>query len=196
MLKVGVLSVQGAVSEHLQHLERSGVEALAVKDAVSLEQVCGLIIPGGESTTIGKLIEAFGLAARIRERSLNGTLALFGTCAGMILLAKSITDGMGDQPKLGLMDIRVQRNAFGRQRESFEAELNFDGIDQPLTGVFIRAPLIREAGEGVEILAELEEGVVAARQGSILVTSFHPELTGDLSVHRYFVGMCRNLSRR
>lgn len=193
-MKVGVLSVQGAVSEHLDHLKRCKTEAVAVKDLQSLDQVSGLILPGGESTTIGKLIEIFNLADSIRQRTGKGSLALFGTCAGMVLLAGEITDGISNQPKLGLMDIVVKRNAFGRQRESFETELDFKTFEKPLTAVFIRAPLILNMGSEVEVLAQLSEGTVAARQGNLLATSFHPELTSDLRVHQYFVEMCREIS--
>ncbi len=192
-MKVGVLSVQGAVSEHLDHLRLCSTEAVAVKDAQSLDEVSGLILPGGESTTIGKLIDIFGLADSIRQRTENGSLALFGTCAGMVLLANEITDGISNQPKLGLMDIVVKRNAFGRQRESFETELDFKTFKEPLTAVFIRAPIILNTGSGVEVLAHLPEGTVAARQGNLLATSFHPELTSDLRVHQFFVEMCREI---
>ncbi len=191
-MKIGVLSVQGAVSEHIGHLENCDAEAIAVKNRESLNNVSGLIIPGGESTTIGKLIELFGLAEMIRERSRQGNLAVFGTCAGMILIAGSVTDGIRGQPKLGLMDIQVRRNAFGRQKESFETDLDFRTFNSPLTAVFIRAPIIEDTGAGVEVLAELPEGIVAARQGNLLATSFHPELTDDLRVHRYFINMCKN----
>jgi len=192
-MKVGVLSVQGAVSEHLHQIKCCNVEALAVKNCETLNTVSGLIIPGGESTTIGKLIEIFGLAELIRTRSLQGSLAVFGTCAGMVLMAKEILDGIKEQPKLGIMDISVQRNAFGRQRESFETELQFDTLDTPLIAVFIRAPIIETVGPGVEVLATLAEGIVAARQGNLLATSFHPELTDDLRVHQYFIEICRNI---
>jgi len=194
-MKIGVLSVQGAVSEHLKHLALCGVEAVPVKDTTNLSRVNGLIIPGGESTTIGKLIEAFGLTGPIRERSEKGSLAVFGTCAGMILMAQEVSDGIARQPKLGLMDIRVKRNAFGRQRESFETAFKFNSFETPLPGVFIRSPLIETAGPGVEILASLEEGSVAARQGNLLTTSFHPELTDDLRVHQYFIEICKSLKQ-
>ncbi|HED23641.1 MAG TPA: pyridoxal 5'-phosphate synthase glutaminase subunit PdxT [Firmicutes bacterium] len=190
-MKIGVLAVQGAVTEHLRHLEQCNAESVAVKDRETLEQVSGLIIPGGESTTIGKLISIFGLVDPIRERSKEGRLAVFGTCAGMILLAENISDGLPGQPGLNLMDIQVKRNAFGRQRESFETELQFDSLDRSLTAVFIRAPIIEKTGPEVEILATLQEGIVAARQGKLLATSFHPELVGDLRIHRYFIEMCR-----
>ncbi len=192
-MRIGVLSIQGAVSEHLKHLERCNVEAVPVKYGKNLAEISGLIIPGGESTTIGKLIEASGLAEPVKERVHNGTLAVFGTCAGMVLMASDIADGIENQPILELMNTRVKRNAFGRQRESFETELDFKGLERPLSGVFIRAPIILEAGNDVEILASLPEGIVAARQANLLVTSFHPELTGDLRLHRIFVDLCKKL---
>ncbi len=192
-MKIGVLAVQGAVSEHIRHLEHCGVEAVSVKSRESLNKANGLIIPGGESTTIGKLIEIFGLADLIRERNRQGSLAVFGTCAGMVLVAQNIFDGIKEQPRLGLMDITVQRNAFGRQKESFETDLDFKSFNSPLTAVFIRAPIIEKAGPAVETLAELPEGVVAARQGSLLATSFHPELTDDLRIHQFFINICREL---
>jgi pyridoxal 5'-phosphate synthase pdxT subunit len=189
MAKIGVLSLQGAVSEHLDHLRRCGAEAVAVKRPADLAGVDGLIIPGGESTTIGGLMEQFGLNEAIKERCGAG-MAVFGTCAGMVLLAREILDGIKDQPRLALMDIKVRRNAFGRQKESFEAPVALKGLDGPVEGVFIRAPIITEAGPGVEVLAAREEGIVAARQGKLLTTSFHPELTGDLRLHHYFIAMC------
>jgi pyridoxal 5'-phosphate synthase pdxT subunit len=189
MAKIGVLSLQGAVSEHLDHLRRCGTEAVAVKRPADLAGVDGLIIPGGESTTIGGLMEQFGLNEAIKERCGAG-MAVFGTCAGMVLLAREILDGIKDQPRLALMDIKVRRNAFGRQKESFEAPVALKGLDGPVEGVFIRAPIITEAGPGVEVLAAREEGIVAARQGRLLTTSFHPELTGDLRLHHYFIAMC------
>lgn len=192
-MKIGVLSIQGAVSEHLDHLTRCGVEAVAVKNISMLEEVRGLILPGGESTTIGKLIEIFGLAESIKKRSLEGSLAVFGTCAGMVLMAKDIFDGIDDQPRLGLLDIKVKRNAFGRQRESFETELEFDSFGYPLIGVFIRAPIIEKAGDRVEILAKLPEGIIAAKKDNLLTTSFHPELTDDIRVHQYFVEICKGI---
>lgn len=190
---IGVLAIQGAVSEHLSHLEQCHVEAAAVKKPADLDSVTGLIIPGGESTTIGKLINQFGLLEPIIERSKEKSMAVFGTCAGMVLLAKEVLDGFAEQPGLALMDIRVRRNAFGRQRESFETELSFGSFELPLTAVFIRAPIIEEAGGDIQILAEIMEGIVAARQNNLLVTSFHPELDRDLRVHQYFIQMCREL---
>jgi pyridoxal 5'-phosphate synthase pdxT subunit len=191
VIRIGVLSVQGAVSEHLKALEQCNVEAVAVKNIESLNTVGGLIIPGGESTTIGKLIDIFGLAELIRARSRQGSLAVFGTCAGMVLMANKVSGGEEGQIKLNLMDISVKRNAFGRQRESFETELEFASFDSPIKAVFIRAPIITDSGSEVKVLAKTEEGVVAARQGNLLTTSFHPELTDDLRIHQYFIEMCR-----
>jgi pyridoxal 5'-phosphate synthase pdxT subunit len=190
LARIGVLSVQGAVSEHIELLKRCGAEALPVKKPADLEGLDGLIIPGGESTTIGSLMEKYGLNEAIKQRHQAG-MALFGTCAGMVLLAREILDGTQDQPRLALMDIKVRRNAFGRQKESFEAPVPVKGIDTPVEGVFIRAPIIEEAGPAVEVLAAREEGIVAARQGKLLTTSFHPELTDDLRMHCYFLEMCK-----
>jgi pyridoxal 5'-phosphate synthase pdxT subunit len=187
-MKVGVLGLQGDVVEHETMLEVAGVEPVTVKRPEQLDEIEGLIIPGGESTTIGKLLRRFGLLEPLRQRSRSG-FPMFGTCAGMILLANEIEDAAGDQPSIGGMDIAVQRNAFGRQRESFETDLMVLALgSEPIPAVFIRAPLIRRVGEGVEVLATLPDGrVVAARQGNLLVSSFHPELTGDPRLHRYFL---------
>ncbi len=190
-MKIGVLAVQGAISEHISHIGRCNAEAVAVKNAAQLDTVSGLILPGGESTTIGKLIDFFGLADEIKTRSENNSLSVFGTCAGMILMARNITDGIEKQPRLNLMDIAVKRNAFGRQKESFEAEIEFNTFDEPLTAVFIRAPIIIKAGNNVKALSTMPEGIVAARQGNLLTTSFHPELTSDLRIHQYFINMCK-----
>jgi pyridoxal 5'-phosphate synthase pdxT subunit len=187
-MKVGVLGLQGDVVEHETMLEVAGVEPVTVKRPEQLDEIEGLIIPGGESTTIGKLLRRFGLLEPLRQRSRSG-FPMFGTCAGMILLANEIEDAAGDQPSIGGMDIAVQRNAFGRQRESFETDLMVPALgSESIPAVFIRAPLIRRVGEGVEVLATLPDGrVVAARQGNLLVSSFHPELTGDPRLHRYFL---------
>jgi 5'-phosphate synthase pdxT subunit len=157
-----------------------------------LNSIDGLVIPGGESTTISKLMLAYDLSTKIKER-VEGGLAVWGTCAGMIMLAKNLVDGNGVQP-LKLMDITVRRNAFGRQVNSFETELNVIAIgDKPFHGVFIRAPLIEQVGQGVDVLARLEDGtIVAARQKNILVLSFHPELTEDLRFHQYFINIVAN----
>lgn len=192
-MRIGVLSIQGAVLEHLEHLQSCGVEAVPVKDKGNLSRVSGLVIPGGESTTIGKLIEVLGLDEAIKKRCNDGSLSVFGTCAGMVLMARHVSDGIKGQPKLELMDITVRRNAFGRQRESFETELDFNSFAQPLTGVFIRSPIVEETGRGVQIMAQIPEGIVAVRQDNLLATSFHPELTEDLRVHQLFVHMCNTM---
>lgn len=189
-MKIGVLNMQGAVSEHAEALRRCGCEAELVERPEQFSGLDGLIIPGGESTTIGKLIERFGLAGPIREMAAAGR-PIYGTCAGLILLSKNIA-GSG-QFLLGLMDTTVARNAFGRQRESFEADLVVPVLGQlPFRAVFIRAPLLLEIGERVESLCEHNGRVVAARQGNLLATAFHPELTEDDRMHRYFLGMVRN----
>jgi 5'-phosphate synthase pdxT subunit len=184
MPRVGVLALQGDVSEHRAILTESGAEAVAVKRREQLDAVEGLVIPGGESTTIGKLLVRFDLLDPLRRR-VRGGFPVYGTCAGMILLADRIEGAGVDQPAIGGMDIDVRRNAFGRQRESFETDLAVPALgEQPLHAVFIRAPLIEELGEGVEALATLPDGrVVAARQGNLLVSSFHPELTDDPRMH-------------
>lgn len=187
MSRVGVLALQGAFAEHLGILRELGVEAWEVRLPQDLEGLEGLIIPGGESTTIGKLVAAYGLLEPLRERGRAG-MPMWGTCAGMILLAKDA--GAPELPLLGLMDITVRRNAFGRQVASFCQELDVPALgDGPFPGVFIRAPLIERAGPGVEVLASLPDGgMVAARQGHLLATAFHPELTPDRRFHRYFLG--------
>lgn len=185
---IGVLAIQGSFREHTQMLERMGVESREVRLPGHLEGLGGLIIPGGESTTIGKLMVTFDLLEPLRALAQDG-FPIWGTCAGMILLARDI--GLWRQPILGVMDVKVERNAFGRQAESFEADLPIAGIaGAPVHAVFIRAPLIESVGPGVEALAWLENGaIVAARQGNLLATSFHPELTDDPRVHRYFVSV-------
>ena len=189
-MKLGVLALQGAFREHRLMLERCGVEVVEVRSPEQLDDVQGLVIPGGESTTIGKMMVRWGLLDRIRERASAG-MGIYGTCAGMILLAKDIIGS--DQPRLGLMDISVRRNAFGRQRESFEADLNvleFGGA--PLRAVFIRAPYIETVGKDVQVLAEVNGKIVIARQGRLLATAFHPELTQSEQVHRYFINMLQD----
>ncbi len=188
---VGVLAVQGAVREHLEALRRLGVEARPVRTPEEVAACDALILPGGESTTIGKLMDRYGLLAPVRELAASGR-PLLGTCAGMILMAKRVESAAGDQPTLGVMDITVRRNAFGRQVDSFEADLDLDGIGGgPFRAVFIRAPVITGVGDGVEVLATCGERIVAARQGRLLALAFHPELTDDPRVHGYFVSMVR-----
>ena len=186
--KVGVLALQGAFREHCRALADVGVEPVEVRQAGELAGLEGLVIPGGESTTMSKLMVAYDLEAPIRELHAAGA-PVFGTCAGMILAARDAVDGLPDQRYLGLIDIVVRRNAFGRQVASFEAELALAGDPEPLTGVFIRAPWIESAGDGVQVLAEHGGHAVAAQQGAVLVTAFHPELTGDRRLHRRFAEM-------
>jgi 5'-phosphate synthase pdxT subunit len=185
-MKIGVLAVQGAFIEHIAILHQLGVEALPIRLPAELAGLDGLIIPGGESTSISKLMQDYDLVSKIESLGKDG-LPILGTCAGMILLASQTSDS-AIKP-LGLMDITVRRNAFGRQQESFEAELSIPAVgEEPFPGVFIRAPIIEQANGKVEILAKLNNGTgVAARQGRILVSAFHPELTSDLRFHRYFL---------
>jgi 5'-phosphate synthase pdxT subunit len=195
--RIGVLAVQGDVREHLRALEAAGADATTVRRPAELEQVDGLVVPGGESTTMDKLVRAFDLHEPLRARIAAGMPA-FGTCAGMILLADRIVDGTADQETIGGLDITVRRNAFGRQVDSFEEDLHIHAIGgAPLRAVFIRAPWVEECGPGVEVLATVEEGpaagrVVAVRQGRLLATSFHPEVTGDHRFHELFVQMVRD----
>jgi 5'-phosphate synthase pdxT subunit len=186
-VKIGVLALQGAFREHRWMLERCGAEAAEVRKPEDLDGLDGLIIPGGESTTIGKMLTDWGLMDKIRTLAAAG-LAIYGTCAGMILLARDIVGS--DQPRLGLMDIAVRRNAFGRQRESFEADLAVPEFGaEPVRAVFIRAPYIESAGPDVKIMAAVGDHIVIARQGNCLVTAFHPELTDDDRIHKYFIAM-------
>lgn len=187
-MRIGVLALQGAVTEHIVSIELAGAEAVAVKKVEELADVQGLIIPGGESTTIGKLMRKYGFIEAIREFSAAGK-PIFGTCAGLIVLAEKI-EGQ-DEAHLELMDITVARNAFGRQRESFETDLRIKGIDEDVRAVFIRAPLIKSVGSQVDVLSTYQEEIVTARQGHLLVSSFHPELTDDYRLHQYFVDMVR-----
>ena len=187
-MKVGVLALQGDFREHIQAVKMAGHAGLTVRRPEELVEIDALIIPGGESTTIALLAESFGLIEPIRERITTG-MPVYGSCAGMILLADQILDGAQGQATLGGINMTVRRNAFGRQVDSFESDLAFD--NSPLRAVFIRAPWVEEVGKEVEVLAEIQgsDGArhpVAVRQGSLFATSFHPELTGDLRVHRYF----------
>jgi 5'-phosphate synthase pdxT subunit len=188
-MKIGVLALQGAFIDHAKVLNRCGCEAIQVKLPEQLEMVDGLIIPGGESTTIGKLMVDFHLKDPIIAKVQEG-MPVFGTCAGMILLAKEI-DG-SDQVRLGVMDVAVKRNAFGRQVDSFEAPVKIDVLGEPpFSAVFIRAPYFLELKPNVSILAEYDGKIVMARQGNLLACAFHPELTEDNRVHRYFMDMIR-----
>jgi 5'-phosphate synthase pdxT subunit len=185
-MRIGVLASQGAFAEHIDILRQLEVEALPVRLPQELSGLDGLIIPGGESTSISKLMLSYNLTNKIRSLAQDG-LPVFGTCAGMILLASKVSDL--DVEPIGLMDITVSRNAFGRQRESFEAELSIPVLgNKPFPGVFIRAPVIKQANGRVEILARLADGTgVAARQDKLLASAFHPELTSDLRFHQYFL---------
>ncbi len=196
--RVGVLALQGAFIEHEKVLRLLGVETVEVRLPEHVEGLDGLIIPGGESTTIGQVAQRWNLLEPIRALARSGR-PLWGTCAGMILMAKGVVDGVPGQPLLGLMDIAIRRNAFGRQVDSFEADLEIPVLgEEPFHAVFIRAPVIERVGKEVEVLARLEpalsgaEGdgrVVAVRQGNLLATAFHPELTDDDRFHRYFLGL-------
>jgi pyridoxal 5'-phosphate synthase pdxT subunit len=191
-MRVGVLALQGDVAEHLAMLAEAGADAVPVKRLEQLDHVDGLVIPGGESTTIGKLLRRYRMIEPLQQLVSAG-YPVYGTCAGMILLADQIEDAAEDQPSIGGMDMTVRRNAFGRQRESFETDLSMPALgERPLHAVFIRAPLIERVGQPVEALARLDGGrVVAARQDNLLVTSFHPELTDDTRMHEYFLDMVR-----
>ena len=187
-----MLALQGDVREHLRALADSGAEPVPVRRASELESVDGLVIPGGESTTIAKLAVAFELLEPLRERIADGMPA-YGSCAGMILLADRVLDGVEGQQTLGGLDVTVRRNAFGRQVDSFEETIAFTGVPGgPFHAVFIRAPWVESVGPGVEVLGTVEAGpsagrIVAVRQGGLLATSFHPELAGDARVHALFV---------
>ncbi|MDO8886555.1 pyridoxal 5'-phosphate synthase glutaminase subunit PdxT [Candidatus Oleimmundimicrobium sp.] len=184
---VGVISLQGAVREHMQMLEDCGVCAIPIKKPHELLKLDAFIIPGGESTTIGKLMIKYEFIDIIKQLHKEG-IPIYGTCAGLILLAKKIIGG--GEPLLNLMDIEVRRNAFGRQRESFEADLDIPDIGKnPFTGVFIRAPLIESVGKGVCVMSRFEDKIVMVREEKLLVTAFHPELTGDKRIHDYFIKM-------
>ncbi len=187
-LSIGVLALQGDFVKHVEVLERLGVRAVHVRLPKHLEGLDGLIIPGGESTTMGKLLGRFGLDEAIVKEARSG-LPVFGTCAGMILLAKEIEGS--DQPRLGLIDMTVRRNAFGRQVNSFEVDLSVQEIgDEPIRGVFIRAPFVTEVGESVRVMARLDDGmIVMVRQDGYLAAAFHPELTDDVRVHKFFLEM-------
>ena len=195
-MRIGVLAAQGAFAEHLNTLCRMGLGAVPVRLPEQLEGIDGLIIPGGESTTISKLMLAYDLRDRVIELIKHG-FPVFGTCAGMIMLAKKVVDGNGVQP-LQVMDIAVRRNAFGRQKDSFEADLRIEALGEtPFHAVFIRAPLIESVGPSVNVMSRLDNGtIVAARQENMLVSSFHPELTQDTRFHQYFLDMVRDNSEK
>ena len=186
-MRVGVFALQGDVREHLQLLTSLGVESIEVRNTEQLASVDGLILPGGESTTISKLIDIFSFRDDLLAYIAKGN-PVYGTCAGMIMLATEVLDAAAGQKSLKAMDISVRRNAFGSQLDSFETSIEFDGA--PVNAAFIRAPIVERVGENVQVLSRLPNGVVVAvRQGNLLATSFHPELTGDSGVHEYFLGM-------
>ena len=186
MKTVGVLALQGAFREHGQSLIKCGVDVIEVRKLENLDKCDALIIPGGESTTIGKLLVEWNLMDAIPKRVHEG-MPLFGTCAGLILMSKEIKDS--NQPRLGLLDVEVVRNAYGRQVDSFEMDLVVEGLGEPFTGVFIRAPYISKVGQGVQVLSRHNDKVVMVKQDKLLGCSFHPELTGDLRIHQYFIDM-------
>ena len=194
---IGVLALQGDVREHLAALDRAGAAGRPVRRPEELDGLAGIVLPGGESTTMDKLARAFGVRDPLRK-ALSDGLPAYGSCAGMILLADRVLDGPPDQETLGGIDMTVRRNAFGRQVASFEGDVRMDGLDgRPVHGVFIRAPWVEEVGAAVQVLARVEGGpadgrIVAVRQGSLLATSFHPEITGDGRVHELFVSIVRD----
>jgi 5'-phosphate synthase pdxT subunit len=192
---VGVFALQGNVREHLAMLAQVGVEGRAVRRPSELAEVDALVLPGGESTTMDKLARSFELFEPLQKRIADG-MPTFGTCAGMIMLANEITGGIDGQETLGGLDVTVRRNAFGRQVDSFEADLDFAAFDSPYHAVFIRAPWVERVGREVEVLASVSEGpaagrIVAVRHDRLLATSFHPEMTGDARLHGYFADMVR-----
>ncbi|WP_247920428.1 pyridoxal 5'-phosphate synthase glutaminase subunit PdxT [Streptococcus oralis] len=193
-MKIGILALQGAFEEHAKVLDKLGVSSVQIRNLDDYQQhqsdLVGLILPGGESTTMGKLLRDQNMLLPIREAILSG-LPVFGTCAGLILLAKEIASQ--EESHLGIMDIVVERNAYGRQLGSFYTEAECKGVGKiPMT--FIRGPIISSVGEGVEILATVDEQIVAAQEQNMLVTSFHPELTDDARLHQYFINMCKEKS--
>lgn len=186
MVKVGILALQGAFIEHYNFLKNFDfVDPILVKKKEEIDLVDGIIIPGGESTTIGKLMERYEILDYLREKIKNG-FPVFGTCAGLILLSKKI-DGDYNQPLLGVLDVVIKRNAFGSQRESMEIDLDVKGLDKPFRAIFIRAPVVKEVGNSVEILASVDEGPVFVKENNILGSSFHPELTDDVRIHKMFI---------
>lgn len=187
-MKIGVLALQGAVAEHIRSLQLAGAEAVSVKHVDELDGLDGIVIPGGESTTIGKLMRKYDFMDALKQFSAQGK-PMFGTCAGLIVLAERI-EGQ-EEAHLALMNMTVCRNAFGRQKESFETDLDIQGVPEPVRAVFIRAPLIESVGEGVDVLSVYNDEIVAARQQHLLACSFHPELTDDYRLHQYFVDMVK-----
>ena len=188
-MKIGVLAMQGAYAEHISILKKLDVDVVEIRNKEDLKNIEGLIIPGGESTTMGKLIKTLDIYDDLKEK-IEGGLPVWGTCAGMILLAKSIYED--DTKHLATMDIEVKRNAYGRQLGSFETKSFIKGIGEDVQMVFIRAPYIKSVGNRVEVLSVVDKNIVAAKEDNMLVTSFHPELTDDNRVHKYFIDMVKN----
>jgi len=183
-MKIGVLALQGAFIEHIETLRAIGVEGVEVRLPSDLDGVSGLILPGGESTTMRRLIDRWAMRGPIMALAARGA-PIFGTCAGMIVMARRV---IGLDPLFPLVDVTVERNAYGRQVDSFEADLAVEGVDHPVRGVFIRAPVVREVGPDVRVLAEHEGAPVVLEQGSLVVASFHPELVGETRLHEYLLG--------
>ena len=190
-MKIGVLGLQGDVREHERALERAGATPVVVRRPDEIASVDGVVLPGGESTTIGKLLDRFELLEPLRARALTG-MPLYGTCAGMILMATEIEGPQAAPHRLGVMDIAVRRNAYGRQVDSFEADLDVAGLDSPLRAAFIRAPVVERVGPAVEVLAALDDRPVLVRERHLLASSFHPEMTGDERIHELFVDLARH----
>ncbi len=191
---IGVLALQGAFRAHVERLRAIDAEAVEVRTPAQLATVDALVMPGGESTTMSNLLTSSGLFAPVAERIADG-MVVFGTCAGMILLAEKILDGRDDQQHFGVLDITVRRNGYGRQIDSFETDLAIDGLDEPFHGMFIRAPKVESAGPGVDVLARRDGDPVLVRQGAVLAASFHPELTPDSRLHELFVAMVGDVAR-
>ena len=192
MIKIGVLALQGAVREHVRSLQAEDTEIVIIKKVEQLQEIDGLVFPGGESTTMRRLINQYGFFEPLQSFGRSGK-PIFGTCAGLILMAREIA---GQDSHLGLMNMKVQRNAFGRQRESFETTLEVQGVAEDVRAIFIRAPLIEEVGEQVEVLSTYNGEIVAARQGQYLTCSFHPELTDDFRLHHFFVTMVKEANEQ
>lgn len=191
-MKIGVLGFQGAIVEHCQHIEKVGHEAVVVRYPQQLDELDGIILPGGESTTMGKLLNRTGMMEPLRKKLITG-LPVWGTCAGMILLAKELEQD--STVHLGVMDIAVKRNAYGTQIDSFDTQVRIPEVaEEEIPLVFIRAPYITRIGSGVKVLCEVAGNIVAAQANTMLVTSFHPELTDNSAFHRYFIGMCQKVA--
>ncbi len=191
-MKIGVLGFQGAIVEHCQHIEKVGHEAVVVRYPQQLDELAGIILPGGESTTMGKLLNRTGMMEPLRKKLITG-LPVWGTCAGMILLAKELEQD--STVHLGVMDIAVKRNAYGTQIDSFDTQVRIPEVaEEEIPLVFIRAPYITRIGSGVKVLCEVAGNIVAAQANTMLVTSFHPELTDNSAFHRYFIGMCQKVA--